>query len=87
MYLSVTGMPIEAAFESAADTSDDSSGQMEPPPSRGTALTFSDVTEFTLPDTSTVYTARTQNRYFHLVLFGEIWINIVVTHRYMLYII
>ncbi|XP_048242736.1 dynein heavy chain domain-containing protein 1-like [Haliotis rufescens] len=55
------GMPIEAAFESAADTSEDSSGQMEPPPSRGTALTFSDVTEFTLPDTSTVYTARTQN--------------------------
>ena len=34
----------------------------EPPPSRGTALTFSDVTEYTITESEYTFASRTQTR-------------------------
>ncbi|XP_041366047.1 dynein-1-beta heavy chain, flagellar inner arm I1 complex-like isoform X2 [Gigantopelta aegis] len=51
------GLPMELIYDHSSDEMSGTGQDMDPPPSRGTALTFSDTfTEFTINDSSTVCT-------------------------------
>ena len=53
-------IPFEEALANMNKNSDDDGTIPEPPPSRGTVLTFSDVTEYTFADSHSQYTSTSR---------------------------